>query len=780
MVSQVEDKNLFKQLKERLEALPKPITEESILLRVLVQALVIIGIIATDVAAGFETRMSLWAVPLSIVGAIFSWRRRKKQNVAAKFLLAIGMLAVLFAFFGNLFASLNDTRLVLAQLLVQLQVLHSFDLPRRKDLGYSMVIGLILLGVAGTVSQTLAFAPALLLFLIIAIPTLVLDYRSRLGLEPIDKVIFTAKSSSTASRPLSLKNSPLSPKSLILFLLITLVLGLGIFAVMPRFPGYQLRTFPVSGPKGLENQGFDEQNRGIANPGYVREGEGSGSGVGTSPEKGPGEVDDTYYYGFNQTINQNLRGEMKRKLVMRVRSQAPGYWRVLGFDRYTGQGWEISREDQQIDFKRFHWSYRFTLTPISPPPTKAETKQIIQTFSAVADLPNLIPVLSYPKHLYFSAEQVAIDAEGGVRSPFGLLDGLTYTVVSKVPYRIPADLAEAPTNYEDYLQTDLYLQIPPAIADKVRQKAEELIATAAVSKSDKEIDNPYYKAFYLAQALKQQYKIQAELPFFGEDEDLVESFLFRYQGGYPDHFSTVLTIMLRSLGIPARLAVGFGPGQFNPFTGYYLVHNTDAYAVTEVYFPEYGWFAFDPIPGHETIPPSFDDNFAFGLLRQFWNWIAGRLPSPVTSFIATLWQTISEALFRFITWLWGFFSGSLLGLLLGLISLLTLSFLVWLGLKGVTIWLGSRRLAKLPPMERLYLQMLDILKDKGYPKHPAQTPLEYAHISHQHHQADIATIIEEISIAYVHWRYGQYQPDITHLTSQLNLLFKHKSDRRFF
>jgi len=42
-----------------------------------------------------------------------------------------------------------------------------------------MVIGLILIGVAGTLSQTLAFAPLLLIFLALALPTLVLDYRSR-------------------------------------------------------------------------------------------------------------------------------------------------------------------------------------------------------------------------------------------------------------------------------------------------------------------------------------------------------------------------------------------------------------------------------------------------------------------------------------------------------------------------------------------------------------------------------------------------------------------------
>jgi MerC mercury resistance protein. len=138
---------VFGKLWEQIEAMPPPVIEDSLLLRILVQLLVIVGIVATDVAV--EENLNLWAVPVSIVGATWSWYRRRDRNVAAQFCIAIGMLVALFAFFNRLVGELNDTRLVLAQLLIQLQVLHSFDLPRRKDLGYSMVIGLILLGVAG-------------------------------------------------------------------------------------------------------------------------------------------------------------------------------------------------------------------------------------------------------------------------------------------------------------------------------------------------------------------------------------------------------------------------------------------------------------------------------------------------------------------------------------------------------------------------------------------------------------------------------------------------------
>ena len=124
-------------------------SEDSLLFRVLVQAMVSIGILATDVAA--ETQMSWWAVPLSIVGATWSWRQRHRPQIALKFGMAAALLFALFAFFQHLLGSLNDTRLVLAELLVQVQAIHTFDMPRRKDLGYSIAIGVILVAVAATI-----------------------------------------------------------------------------------------------------------------------------------------------------------------------------------------------------------------------------------------------------------------------------------------------------------------------------------------------------------------------------------------------------------------------------------------------------------------------------------------------------------------------------------------------------------------------------------------------------------------------------------------------------
>ncbi len=226
--------SLLAKIQHQMAKMPKTAPEDSLLLRVLVQSMVVVGIIATDVAA--ETQMSLWAIPLSIAGSAWSWYHRRGHNIGAKFGLALAMLGALGYFVANLVGSLNDTRLVLAELLVQMQVIHTFDLPRRKDLGYSMTIGLILISVAGTLSQTLTFAPLLLLFLTIAIPVLFLDYRSRLDLSPL-----------TISNPSQIAKIGLPWQKLAKLLGIVLAIGLVIFALMPRFPGYQ-GSLPVSAP----------------------------------------------------------------------------------------------------------------------------------------------------------------------------------------------------------------------------------------------------------------------------------------------------------------------------------------------------------------------------------------------------------------------------------------------------------------------------------------------------------------------------------------------------
>jgi protein-glutamine gamma-glutamyltransferase len=775
--SAVKSNSILAKMQQQMAAMPKTPPEDSLLLRMLVQLMVVVGIIATDIAA--ETQMSLWAIPLSVAGATWSWYHRHGRNIGAKFGLALAMLAALGYFFSHLVGSMNDTRLVLAELLVQMQVIHTFDLPRRKDLGYSMTIGLILIGVAGTVSQTLAFAPLLLLFLTIALPVLFLDYRSRLQLAPL-----------TITSPRQITNIGLPWQGLGKLLAVVLAIGLAIFALMPRFQGYQ-GSLPVSAPMKYEGKKFD--GKGIVNPGYQKKGKaGTGKGApqidgqgGGGEEQGEETLDENFYYGFNSQINQNLRGMMKPKLVMRVRAQAPGFWRALAFDRYTGQGWEISRNSQTQKVRRPEWDYKFTLGNRG---SKMPTKQVIQSYTALEELPNIIPGMSTATELYFPTEEIAIDKEGSLRSPVGLLKGLTYTVISQVPFRDRSLLDVASTNYAEDIQKH-YLQVPPGIAPKLQKYTQNLVDNypqQQVGKDSDPLKSNYAKALYLAQYLKQHYRIPQD-PFGLErvptGSDLVDWFLFRCEGkstscqagGYGDHFATTYTMMLRSIGIPARLAVGFESGKFNPFTGFYEVYNTDAHALTEVYFPEYGWFAFDPIPGHALTPPGVDEDQTFNTLQQLWNWVASWLPSPVTAIIARIWSLTLGWLVVGIAWFFGLFSQGLMGIFIGTGIAISLSFCGWLGWQQWRKWQYRKWLNKLAPVERIYQQMLARLSDRGVSKHPAQTPLEYAQIIRNLRSKPVGMLVTEISQAYTAWRYGAEPQPVDRLQELLKDL---KQDSR--
>lgn len=713
----------------KLSPLPAAAIEDSRLLRLGVLLMVCVGLVATDVAAE-ETWMSVWAIPATVVGFGWSYRARRDRNLVAKFLIALGMIVALVIFLSQLASFAQDSRLLLTKLLIQLQVLHSFDLPRRKDLGYSMVIGLILISVAATLSQTMTFGLFLFIFLAIALPVLVLDYRSRLGLLQV-----------------RLKGIGLSPRQWLATLALVLGLGMLTFLLLPRLPGYQIRTLPVSADIQVQEQ-FDQTR--VVNPGYVGRGGRSGQG-GDDLENI--QFDSTFYYGFDSEINQTLGGELEPEVLMRVRSQAPGFWRMIAFDEYTGRGWRLSRNEDAEILQRSPWSYRFSIpSEIALGPTR----EVVQTYSILREFSNLIPHLNHPRDVFFPTQEIALDAAGGLRAPLTLPDGLTYSVISQVPLRDRSQLRQAPREYQPEIRR-LYLAIPPEIAPAVRQQTEALL-----QRSDRPISEPYEQALYLAQALKQNYFIQPNLPPLDRDQDLVEAFLFQNEGGYPDQFSTVLTIMLRSIGIPARLVTGLGTGEFNPFTGLYVVKNTDAYALTEVFFPNYGWFTFDPIPGHDLYPASLEVDQTFTALQQFWNWIAQWLPTPVTGALGNLFALVDTAIQKFL----GLFSQGIGGILRGVIILFGAGAIAWFSLQLLGQWRYRKRLGRLAKMERLYQEMLDWLAQQGYPKPLSQTPLEYGFNLGDRLEAPQQNIVLAITDAYVAWRYGQTTPEITTLEKQ--------------
>ncbi|HAV78979.1 MAG TPA: hypothetical protein DCX53_16640 [Anaerolineae bacterium] len=157
-------------------------------------------------------------------------------------------------------------------------------------------------------------------------------------------------------------------------------------------------------------------------------------------------------------------------------------------------------------------------------------------------------------------------------------------------------LRQAGTNYPSGL-AEQYLQMPQDFSPKIVELAEEIAA---------EYDNPYDKTAAITRYLRDNIEYSDALPFVPRNQDPLEWMLFEHKKAYCVYYSSAEIMMLRSLGIPARLAVGFAQGERDG--NEYIVRRNDAHAWPEVYFPGIGWVEFEPTGSQPALsrplPPS--------------------------------------------------------------------------------------------------------------------------------------------------------------------------------
>lgn len=178
--------------------------------------------------------------------------------------------------------------------------------------------------------------------------------------------------------------------------------------------------------------------------------------------------------------------------------------------------------------------------------------------------------------------------------------GKRYTATAQFPNAGPADLLKGGEDYPQRI-TDRYLQLSPAFPQRVRQLA------ATVTKDAR---TPYDKAVAIREYLSQiTYSLVINAP--PPDADGVEYFLFTEKAGYCTYFASAMAVMLRSVGVPARLSVGYMPGVWEEDSQSYVIRDLDYHAWPEVYFPGYGWVEFEATPGR-----SLDDSVADFLAEE--------------------------------------------------------------------------------------------------------------------------------------------------------------------
>jgi transglutaminase-like putative cysteine protease len=256
--------------------------------------------------------------------------------------------------------------------------------------------------------------------------------------------------------------------------------------------------------------------------------------------------------------------------LFRVQAPTRLYWRIAALDRFDGQVWGIESRAQEVGE---------SLGRRRPPDTVRQR----YTITALAD--RWLPSAYEPLATDLSDARIVTESKTLVASDD--VTGLEYRVDSRVPapptpQEIAGTLDDRPTPMPDQLT------LPADFPDSVRRQAREITQDAAT---------PYDQAVAL-----QQFFTDGSFTYDlrgpggnGSGSEAIVDFL-QSRRGFCEQFAAAYAAMARSLGIPARVAVGFTAGEYDASAKEFSVRARDAHAWPEVYLTGLGWTQFEPTP----------------------------------------------------------------------------------------------------------------------------------------------------------------------------------------
>jgi hypothetical protein len=199
-------------------------------------------------------------------------------------------------------------------------------------------------------------------------------------------------------------------------------------------------------------------------------------------------------------------------------------------------------------------------------------------------------------------------------------DSVFYSILSPKSLNQPGRLPVSPIQAR-YVRNRMqfFLGVPRGL-ENLRELAVEKAGVAESPRPDN-LEIARRLVSYLKDSGEFQYTLNADVA--DKDIDPLEDFLFNRKMGHCEYFASALTIMLRSVGIPARLASGFKGGDYNHSTGMFEVEERHAHAWVEAYIDD-TWVILDPTPaGRAESVESVGDtgsgwNDALNNMRDFW------------------------------------------------------------------------------------------------------------------------------------------------------------------
>jgi transglutaminase-like putative cysteine protease len=449
--------------------------------------------------------------------------------------------------------------------------------------------------------------------------------------------------------------------------------------------------------------------------------------------------------GFSERVVLGAFGSIQTDPTVVMRILFPGRpptpevlaglrWRGVAFDHFTGQEWRVSRPERTPLPRGFDGQFLLA----HPRGGRILTQEIYIEPIGIDVLfatPRLLG-LTLPAGL------ALVDPMDSVS--FSVRNArLRYLAYSEPEAGSPRD--ESPDS-EAVLEEirDRYLQLPP-LSPRIPVLARDLTRGSG---------SPYQAAVALTEYLRRNLRYtldlrrQTELP-------PVEEFLFVTRAGNCEYFAASLAVLLRSLGIPARVVNGFQRGEWNPYGHYLVVRQRDAHSWVEAYFPGRGWVTLDPSPRAEV-----DAAFLTGPLFHYLDairmrWYRYIVNWSLTDQIAVASAVRDQALdwhrlvsrprisAEFSTW----------GRWLGALAAAGVALFVAVRLRRAGVGVEPQQAARSRRRLRAYEEMLKRLARLALTPHPSETAREFASRASRA-VPEFGASLQEITEVYERVRFG--------------------------
>jgi transglutaminase-like putative cysteine protease len=710
---------LVQQSRRRLARLPLPAAVERYF-DVSLYLLIVTGF-ATLASTGRLDALSLTVVSAALLFRGYLLLRNRKVLIPERWTSYFTIAYVLFYvadyyFFSGAFVAAT-VHLVLFSMVVKI-----FSVQRDRDHLYLAILSFLAVLAAAILTVDSVFLAAFSAFLLLAVTTFVSMEmkrssqaalaRAREGMGPAPRAMAIALSGAGLAIVVSI-----------------LLFAAGIFFILPRLSAGYLSNFA---PQNQWVSGFSDNVR-LGEIGQIKQSDTVVMHV--QIEGDHGSASEMKWRGIALAIFDGRR--WYNPINQYAEQSSPnGRFNLLGLETRLGNLPAAAFAETQ--FRSL--SYRVTMEPLGT---------------------NVLFLASVPTTVVSRIQRISVD-EGG--SVFNLDRSRlieSYVATSRVPQPDLSVLRASSGRFPPAIALR-YLQLP-RLDNRVRALAQQITATAATD---------FDKALALEQYLKTHYGYTLQMGYT-LPRDPLAYFLFDRKQGHCEYFASSMAVMLRAIGIPARVVNGFRGSDYNDLTGSYIIRGRHAHSWVEVYISGFTWVPFDPTPPD---PARADTRWARFLLyvdaaREFWReWVINydfRHQETLTNAAVAESRDYFQRLGRWVRRAyesllerarrlqeraadnpepWSFYG---IAAVVGMVLLLNLPRL-WRALRQHGI---ARKPERAPQAAASiwYLRLTRSLARRGWPKLPSQTPQEFAASVDD---PALATLLAQFTAHYERARFG--------------------------